>query len=87
LVVAVTQDGIATKVKAGENRGELLRHDFVARELRVERGWSTATQPSIDARPEFTPRPDWSANDMRIVAFVQDTRSGEVLQALSAACR
>jgi len=85
LVVAVTQDGIETRVKAGENRGETLRHDFVAREVRVERGWTSAAKPSIDARLEFTPRADWKADQMRVVAFVQDTRTGQVLQAL--ACR
>jgi hypothetical protein len=85
LVVAVTQDGIETRVKAGENRGETLRHDFVAREVRVERTWTSAAKPSIDTRLEFTPRPDWKADQLRIVAFVQDTRTGAVLQAL--ACR
>jgi len=85
LVVAVTQDGVETKVKAGENRGETLRHDFVARDVQVERGWTSGAKPSIDTRMQFTPRPDWKADRMRVVAFVQDTRTGQVLQSL--ACR
>jgi hypothetical protein len=87
LVVAVTQDGIETKVKAGENRGETLRHDFVARDVRVERSWSSAAKPSIDTRVEFMPRPDWKTDQMRVVAFVQDIRTGQVLQSLAASCR
>jgi len=85
LLVAVTQNGLSTAVKAGENRGATLRHDFVVRELQSQRFGSAG---SIDARFDFTPRPDWKADHMNIVAFVQNVRTGEVLQALAApACR
>jgi hypothetical protein len=87
LVVAVTQDGIQTRVRAGENRGKTLSHDFVARELSVEREWSKGETASIDAHPKFTPRDDWQPDHMRVVAFVQDVGTGEVLQAVAAVCR
>ena len=82
--VATTQSGIVTDVKAGENKGETLRHDFIVRDLATERRWSGGSVPSIDARIEFTPRGDWKPERMSVVAFVQDTYTGEVLQALSA---
>jgi len=76
LVVAITENGLATKVKAGENRGEMLRHDFVVRDMVVTSSLATTA--------DFTPRPDWKLDRMNVVAFVQSTKTGEVLQALSA---
>ena len=76
LVVAVTQNGLSTKVTAGENRGEMLLHNFVVRDL--------AVIPARKGAFAFKPKGDWKPDQMSLVAFVQDTRSGHVLQALSA---
>jgi len=81
LFVALTESGLVTQVRAGENRGETLRHDHVARDLRMTRDWS--------AKGEVASALDFSAHAgkrerMRVVAFVQSLRTGEVLQALSA---
>ena len=81
LVVAVLQDGLSSRVTAGENRGERLAHDFVARDLSIapisgERSTHTF---------EFKARPGWEASRLSVAAFLQDTGTGEVLQALSAA--
>ena len=76
LVVALTQDGLSSKVTAGENRGEKLDHNFVVRDL--------AVVPSLKGNFAFKPKADWNLERMSVVAFVQDTRSGHVLQALSA---
>ena len=84
LFVAITQNGLSTKVKAGENRGETLRHDFVVRDLAMARDWMKGTAQSLTTTAEFAPRPDWKPDQMNVVAFVQNLRSGEVLQALSA---
>jgi hypothetical protein len=76
LVVAVTQNGLSSKVTAGENKGERLEHNFVVRDL--------AVIPSLKGRFAFKPKADWNLDRMLVVAFVQDTQSGAVLQALSA---
>jgi hypothetical protein len=76
LVIAVTQNGLASKVTAGENRGETLRHDFVVRDL--------AVIDALGGSFAFKPRGDWKPERMSLVAFVQDRKSGHVLQALSA---
>jgi hypothetical protein len=81
LLVAITQNGLVSQVTAGENRGAALRHDFVVRDLKTQRLGSAA---SLDARFAFSARPDWNPARMSLVAFVQNTRTGEVLQALSA---
>jgi hypothetical protein len=82
VVVAVTQNAITTQVKAGEKRGRSLRHDFVARDVQV-RDWPRGKN-AFAADVEFKARPDWNLAQMSVVAFVQDVKTGEVLQALSA---
>ncbi len=83
LFVAVTQNGLSSRVTAGENRGEMLAHDFVVRDLAVIRDFDNATPPSIRATFSFKPRPDWNLERMALVTFLQNVRTGEVLQALS----
>src|SRR5688572_13576058 len=78
LVVAATQDGLASRVTAGENRGERLAHDFVVRDFSVHRGIG-------EAATSFKPQPGWDLKRMSVAAFLQDPGTGEVLQAL--ACR
>lgn len=87
--IAITQNALVSEVKAGENRGATLRHDFVVRDLRVARNWiGSGRVPSLTTQADFSPRPDWKLENMNIVAFVQNVETGEVLQALSAAlCR
>lgn len=80
LVVAITQDSLSSRVTAGENRGEKLDHNFVVRDMAGARG----TKDSLRAEFAFKPRPDWDPSRMRIAAFVQNVKTGEVLQAMSA---
>ena len=82
LFVALTESGLKTHVKGGENRGEMLRHDHVARELRAARAWGAGGEIATSAA--FKLQPGWNPERMRVVAFVQSLRTGEVLQALSA---
>ncbi len=80
LFVALTQSRIASPVKAGENRGVTLKHDYVVRE------WFGPVALGADgkARLEKIVMPPKGAptNDLGVVAFVQDAASGEILQAL-----
>jgi hypothetical protein len=81
VVVAATQSGLGSRVTAGENSGERLAHDFVVRDFAVLQGVG-------HARTTFRPAPGWDLARMSVAAFVQDRRTGEILQAVStAACR
>ncbi len=83
LFVALVESGIATDVKAGENNGSVLKHDFVVRE------WLGPIVLSGDAKES---KAAWSravaipagavAKNLGIAAFVQNDK-GEVLQALA----
>jgi hypothetical protein len=78
VVVAVSQNGLASRVTAGENRGERLAHDFVVRDFAVHAGLGRATA-------SFRPAPGWNLARMSVAAFVQDRKSGQVLQAVACA--
>ncbi|MBC7604375.1 MAG: DUF1223 domain-containing protein [Ramlibacter sp.] len=76
----VTENGHSSKVKAGENSGELLQHDFVVRQyvpLGEYMGASKVTLRSIAPDPAH-------ARQVNLVVF--DPKTGKPLQALSLGC-
>lgn len=81
--IAVTENRLQTAIKAGENQGKLLHHDFVVRELTGP--LPTDATGGVHWKSAMTLRADWKRPDISLVAFVQDERSGEILQALRAA--
>ena len=72
MFVALVQNGISTKVTAGENRGETLAND------RVARAWSGPLP--LGTRSILLEAPSSAARDLALVAFVEDDTG--VLQAL-----
>jgi hypothetical protein len=81
LYLALAESGLATKVTRGENGGVTLAHDHVVREwigpIRLAGG-------AAQAQREIALPAAWNRAQLEVVAFVQDERSGSVLQALSA---
>jgi hypothetical protein len=81
LYLAVTESGLVSNVTRGENGGVTLAHDHVVREwigpIRLA-GGAARVQREI-ALPAA-----WNRERLDLVAFVQDERSGGVLQALNA---
>lgn len=76
----VTENGHSSKVKAGENAGEFLKHDFVVRQyvpVGDRSGPSSLTLRAIHAQADH-PR------QVNLVVF--DPKTGRTLQALSAGC-
>ena len=77
--LAVYESRLTSNVKAGENSGVLLKHDYVVREwigpLSLDRG-RLALSRNISLKP------DQKGNDSGLVALVQNRRTGDVLQAL-----
>lgn len=84
LFLAVAENGLATRVMRGENRGATLAHDHVVREwLDPFRLTSGKAQVRREVRLPQAGRRD----RLETVAFVQDERTGRVLQAVRTACR
>jgi hypothetical protein len=79
LYIAAYRSRLESRVKAGENRGRLLAHDYVVLEWQGPLGF-TGTHLSERRRLPLLPGAD--AADSGVAAFVQDRRTGEVLQAL-----
>lgn len=78
--LAIIENHLQTAIKAGENQGKLLRHDFVVRELAGP--FPADATGRSHWKSSITLRTDWKRPDLALVAFVQDPRSGEILQAL-----
>jgi hypothetical protein len=81
LYLALAESGLATKVTRGENGGATLAHDHVVREwiTPIPLAGGTAKVERRLALPAA-----WNRAQLEVIAFVQDNRSGRVLQALSA---
>ncbi len=80
LWLAQVDSGLATEVKAGENRGARLAHDHVVRALH---GPFAADRSGVAEAAVSLMRADEQGGAPALVAFVQDRRSGAVLQSLA----
>ena len=81
---AVTEDNHATQVKAGENDGATLRHDYVVRELVPVAQWrANADGRTLEFKPKGTIDP---AHPRRVNLVVFDARSGRPVQAVKLGC-
>jgi len=78
LFVAVTEDKLVSKVASGENGGATLSHEHVVREWI---GPIALTNGHVEETRVIVPRPNWNAAQLGVVGFVQDLRTGHVLQA------
>lgn len=77
--VALYENKLVSQVKAGENSGRELKHDYVVRELF---GAYQMSNQNIFSK-NFTLKPEWKNKDAGAVIFVQDSTNGEILQSLS----
>jgi hypothetical protein len=81
-IVVLYENRLTSEIRAGENRGETLHHDFVVRY------WSDPV--TIDARTgraelraNIDLPPDWNRARLGAAAFVQAAPAGDVLQAVA----
>lgn len=78
--LALQENNLQSIVNAGENRGELLRHDYVVRQwLGPFKVWADG---KINESHEIQLQPAWKPHDLSVVAFVQNSATEEILQAL-----
>jgi hypothetical protein len=78
---ALYENNLLSDVKAGENTGRTLHHDFVVRR------WFGPVALDGHGQLGYTSRlslaSDWKAADLGLVIFVQQQHTGDVLQALA----
>jgi hypothetical protein len=77
LWVAVTERGLQSDVKAGENSGETLRHAAVVRSLRK----AGATRNTSDFANQVTVKLDknWKRENLTVVVFLVDKNSRKIV--------
>lgn len=81
VILAITESGLHSSVKAGENSGQELQHSPVLRELKVigvigkngEEGFTAQSSVKLD--------PKWNLGNLRAVVFVQEKKSRRILGA------
>lgn len=79
--LAVFENRLVSRVDAGENDGRTLEHDFVVRRLFK---YPFANRRDVFTRQLSLPMNEgWNRNRLGLALFVQDSQSGEVLQALA----
>ena len=69
MFLAVTEDGLQSSVKRGENEGRELRHDGVTRRL-VEVG-RTDRAGAFKSKVSVSMNSGWKLRNVHVVAFVQ----------------
>lgn len=80
IYIAVYENGLSSKVNAGENNGQLLTHDYVVREFYGPYRFNEKTE---NWQRSLALKPEWKGRNAGIATFIQNRGSGEVLQALS----
>lgn len=84
LFVALYENGLVSQVRAGENRGVTLRHDYVVRQWLGPIALSgSGTAWRAELTKTLLPPPGALAANLGIAAFVETDR-GDILQALAA---
>ena len=81
LYLAVTESGLVSKVMRGENAGVTLAHDHV---VRAWIGPIPLVGGAARVQREIALPAAWNRAQLGLVAFVQNERSGSVLQAVGA---
>jgi hypothetical protein len=76
--VALVEDGLQSHVRAGENAGKALQHDHVVRALH-------GPDPAANGTARLRARAQVDLDRARVVAWVQEARSGAVGQVLQVA--
>jgi hypothetical protein len=82
--MAITETGLHSSVKAGENSGVDVHHSAVVRILKKISSADPAKDPTFSGEPSVKLDKNWKRENLRAVVFVQEKRSHHVLGAAEA---
>lgn len=80
-LVAVTEDSLKSEVQRGENRGRTLTHSAVVRSLATVGQVAPGAAGASFVVPRIALGPDWDRSRLKVVAFVQESRSRRIVAA------
>jgi hypothetical protein len=78
--VAIYENNLVSEVRAGENAGRRLRHDFVVRRLIGPLAINSVGALALRERVPLAA--DWKRDDLGTVVFVQERNRRQVIQSL-----
>lgn len=78
--LAVTEDGLSSEVKGGENGGRTLHHAGVVRELRSV---GSLSKGEFQKKVDVPLQRDWNPANLKLIVFLQQGDSGPILGATS----
>lgn len=81
--MAVTELGLHSDVKAGENKGRTLEHSPVVRSLQKIGSAAAKNSTPFATNTELKLKANWKKENLRVVVFVQDRKSWRILGAAS----
>ena len=81
VILAITESGLHSSVKAGENVGKELQHSPVLRELKVIGVMGKNGQEGYAGQPAVKLDSKWNIENLRAVVFVQEKKSRRILAA------
>ena len=79
--LAITEAGLRTAVRAGENSGRTWEHASIVRSLQKVGSISSRSSVPFLANPQVKLRATWRKENLRFVAFVQERKSWRILGA------
>jgi hypothetical protein len=85
--LALTEDGLSTRVPRGENAGATLAHGPVVRDLRSVGAIAAGTSGPVTLTAPAKLDPSWSRDRVRAVAFVQRDGTRAILGAAAVSMR
>jgi hypothetical protein len=77
--LAITETGLHSAVKRGENAGEDLHHAAVVRSIRKIGEAKAGDQTSFSGDATVTLRAQWKRENLHAVVFVQEKKSRRIL--------
>jgi hypothetical protein len=81
ILLAVTETGIESDVRWGENRGHTLRHTGVVRSLASLAVLDSRKAGVYTADARVNLKPEWKRENLKVVLFVQDRSNRRILGA------
>jgi hypothetical protein len=84
MFLAITETGLETIPRAGENNGHRLRHTGVVRTLTSIGHFDARKSAVYSADARVSLNPQWSRENLRLVWFVQDRSTRKIIGAATA---
>jgi hypothetical protein len=81
VILVITESGLHSSVKAGENVGKELQHSPVLRELKLIGAMGRNGQEGFTAQPTVKLDAKWNLDNLRAAVFVQEKKSRRILAA------